>query len=147
MDIWFLPLRKLNIFEKHSYSSHESIFALNFSVTTNTSEECIVWKFAQCSTESGHFLTATFYLPSFTIFDKSFLSGLFLSAYDWDEWSVCNIYIYIYIYIYIKLATVVEGDLKAPFSLATTTRCRVECNSFSWIAPFYPWSVPYNAEC
>ena len=36
-----------------------------------------------------------------------------------------------------KLATVVEGDLKVPFSIATTPRCRGGCCSFLWIAPFY----------
>ena len=30
---------------------------------------------------------------------------------------------YIYIYIYIKMATLVEGNPKAPFSIATTPRC------------------------
>ena len=30
----------------------------------------------------------------------------------------------IYIYIYIKLATIVEGNPKAPFSIATTPMCR-----------------------
>ena len=38
----------------------------------------------------------------------------------------------------IKLATLVEGDLKAPFSIATTPRCRGECYSIPWIAPLYP---------
>ena len=42
------------------------------------------------------------------------------------------------------LATLVEGDPKAPFSIATTTRCKEGCNSIPWIAPHYPWSVPYN---
>ena len=32
--------------------------------------------------------------------------------------------------------TVVEGDPKVPFSIATTPRCRGERNSFLWIAPF-----------
>ena len=41
-----------------------------------------------------------------------------------------------------KLATVVEGDPKAPLSIATTPRCRGGCYSFPWIAPLYPWSVP-----
>ena len=45
-----------------------------------------------------------------------------------------------------KLATIVEGDLKVPFSLATTPMCRRGRYSFHWIAPLYPWSVPYNAE-
>ena len=47
----------------------------------------------------------------------------------------------------VKLATVVEGEPKAPFSIATTPRCRGGRDFFSWIAPLYPWSLPYNAEC
>ena len=39
------------------------------------------------------------------------------------------------------------GDPKSPFSIATTPRCRGGCYSFPWIAPLYPWSIPYNAEC
>ena len=46
----------------------------------------------------------------------------------------------------VKLATVVEGDPKAPFSIATTPSCRGGHYSFPWIAPLYPWYVPYNAE-
>ena len=46
-------------------------------------------------------------------------------------------HIYIYIYI-VKLATVVEGDQKAPFSIATTPKCRGGRYSFPWIAPLYP---------
>ena len=45
-----------------------------------------------------------------------------------------HIYIYIYIYIY-KFASVVEGDQKAPFSIASTPMCRGGRYSFSWIAP------------
>ena len=45
------------------------------------------------------------------------------------------------------LATVVEGNPKTPFSIATTLRCRGRCHSFPSIAPFYPWYVPYIAEC
>ena len=44
---------------------------------------------------------------------------------------------HIYIYIY-KLATVVEGDQKAIFSIATTPRYW----GGRWIAPLYPWYVP-----
>ena len=47
----------------------------------------------------------------------------------------------------VKLATVVEGDQKAPFSIATTPRCKDGCYSIPWIAPLYPWYVPYIAEC
>ena len=47
--------------------------------------------------------------------------------------------IYIYIYISkVKLATIVEGDPKAPFSIATTPRCRERRYSFPWIAPLCP---------
>ena len=47
----------------------------------------------------------------------------------------------------VKLATIVEGDPKVPFSIATTPRCRGGRYSIPWIAPLYPWTVPYNAEC
>ena len=50
-------------------------------------------------------------------------------------------------FIKVKLATVVEGDQKAPFSIATTPRCREGRYSFLWIAPLYSWYVPYIAEC
>ena len=44
---------------------------------------------------------------------------------------------YIYIYIYkVKLVTVVEGDPKAHFSLATTSRCREGCYSFPGLLNF-----------
>ena len=58
-------------------------------------------------------------------------------------WSI-NLCLSIYIS---KLVTVVEGDQKGPFSIATTPRCRGRCYSFPWIAPFYPWYIPYTAEC
>ena len=41
-----------------------------------------------------------------------------------------------HIYI-VKLATVVEGYQKAPFSIATTPSCRGGRYSFPWIAPLY----------
>ena len=41
--------------------------------------------------------------------------------------------------------TVVEGYQKAPFSEVTTPRCRGGHYSFPWIAPLYPWYVPYIA--
>ena len=45
------------------------------------------------------------------------------------------------------MATLVEDDPKAPFSIATIPRRRRRCYSIPWIAPLYPWSVPFNAEC
>ncbi len=38
----------------------------------------------------------------------------------------------------VKLATVVKGDPKAPFLIATTPKCRGGHYSFPWIAPHYP---------
>ena len=38
----------------------------------------------------------------------------------------------------VKLATIVESDPKAPFSIATTPRCRGGRYSIPWIAPLYP---------
>ena len=35
----------------------------------------------------------------------------------------------------VKLAILVNGDLKAPFSIATTLWCRGGHNSIPWIAP------------
>ena len=47
----------------------------------------------------------------------------------------------------VKLATVVEGDQKALFSIATTPRCRGGRYSFPCIAPLYPLYILYIAEC
>ena len=44
----------------------------------------------------------------------------------------------------VKLATVIEGDQKAPFSIATIQRCRGGRYSFPWIAPLYSRYAPYN---
>ena len=38
----------------------------------------------------------------------------------------------------VKLATLVKGDPKVPFSIATTPRCRGGCHSIPGIAPLYP---------
>ena len=45
------------------------------------------------------------------------------------------------------LASVVEGDQKAPFSKAITQRCWGGGYSFSRMAPLYPLYVPYIVEC
>ena len=44
------------------------------------------------------------------------------------------------LFILIKV-TVVEGNPKAPFSLATTLRCRGGHYSFPWIAPLYLYLI------
>ena len=38
----------------------------------------------------------------------------------------------------VNLANIVEGNLKAPFSMATTPRCRGWYYPFPWIAPLNP---------
>ena len=58
--------------------------------------------------------------------------------------SVCQS---IYIVSKVKLVTVVEGEQKAPFLIATTLRCRGGRYSFPRISPLYPYYVPYIAEC
>ena len=57
-----------------------------------------------------------------------------------------NLYTRIYIYIYmcvcvcikVKLTTLVEGDPKALFSIATTQKCSGGRYSINWFAPLYP---------
>ena len=44
---------------------------------------------------------------------------------------------------YMKLAIVVKGDQNVPLSIVTMLRCRGECYSFPWVAPPYPWSIPF----
>ena len=78
-------------------------------------------------------------------------SGLWYnSTWDWTKVSQaigkhCNHYANVRYKV--KLATLVEGDLKAPFSITTTPGCRGGHYSIPWIAPFYPWSLLYNTEC
>ena len=51
-----------------------------------------------------------------------------------------------YVKIKVKLTTVVKGNQKAPFSIATKQKCRGGRYSFPWIAPLSPRYVPYIAE-
>ena len=44
------------------------------------------------------------------------------------------------------IATLVESDPKAPFSIATTRKCREGRYTIQWIPSLYPWSLPYYAE-
>ena len=89
------------------------------------------------------FLFFRFFALFLATFFALFSLSLSLSIY---------IYIYIHTHIYIerekvKLAIVVEGNLNAPFSIATTPICRRGCNSLLWIILLYPWFALYNAEC
>ena len=49
--------------------------------------------------------------------------------------------------IFVKLTTIVEGNLKALFSIVTTPRYRGGHYSIPWIALVYSRSLPYTAEC
>ena len=55
------------------------------------------------------------------------------------DYLIKHIYIYTYIKVKVKLTTIVEGDPKAPFSIATTPR--------SWGGPYSTLPLPYNVEC
>ena len=80
----------------------------------------------------------------------SLYKGFRSTIQDASKLLVGSAYIYIYIYIVskkVKLLAVVEGDQEVPFSIATKPRCRGGCYSFPWIAPLYPWYLPYIAEC
>ena len=64
-----------------------------------------------------------------------------------------NIYIYVTVCVCVcvcvkvNLVTLVEGDRKAPFSIAITPTYKGGCYSIPWIAPLYLWALPYNVEC
>ena len=80
-----------------------------------------------------------------------FLSLWYDSTWDWtpvsrtiDEHSTTKP---IGRYLKVKLVTLVEDNPKAPFLIATTPKFREGRYSFTWIAPLYPWYLPYNAEC
>ena len=47
---------------------------------------------------------------------------------------------------HLLMISIVEGEPKAPFSIASTPRCTKSCYSFPWTASLYPWSITYNAE-
>ena len=55
-----------------------------------------------------------------------------------------NMHAHTHTHIYIKVVTFVERDPKVLFSTATTPRSRGGRYYIPWIAPLYPWSVPYN---
>ncbi len=53
---------------------------------------------------------------------------------------------YMILHIIIKLVTIVEGDPKAPFSIATTPRCSGGWYSFPWIALFDPYLIMLSVK-
>ena len=60
-----------------------------------------------------------------------------INVYRHHDLPLKVIYTQTYMYLKIKLAFVVEGDPKAPFSIATTPRCKGGRYSFPWISPLY----------
>ena len=44
------------------------------------------------------------------------------------------------------MATVVEGDMKVPFSIPSPSWCRGESYSFPWIILLYPWYILYKSN-
>ena len=61
---------------------------------------------------------------------------------------ICIKYKFLILYkLKVNLATVVEGDLKLPLSIATTLSNRRGRYSFPLIALLYPLYVPYDSEC
>ena len=46
----------------------------------------------------------------------------------------------------LELVILVEGNPKAPFSIATTQKCTGGHYSIPWISLLYPWFLPYNAK-
>ena len=69
------------------------------------------------------------------LLDLGFSAFLLILFTDPVPWNLC------------KLVTSLEGDPKAPFSIATTLRCRKGRYSIFRIVPFYPRSSTYSAEC
>ena len=82
------------------------------------------------------------------IFKNTFLM-LNSLKYDWKKGCAYGVTVIVVesVLCSIFVATVIEVDPKTLFSIATTPRCRGGRYSFPWIAPLYPWYVPYNAEC
>ena len=63
---------------------------------------------------------------------------IFNTILSFFEWFSQYVNIFDYQIKWVKLATLVEGDLKAPFSIATTSRCKGGCCSFAWVSPLIP---------
>ena len=97
-----------------------------------------------------HFVKGSPVAASSLITEMFFFSMMILALQGFfikNLYGIWIIYLFSHCKCKVKLATIVEGDPKAPFSVATTLRFREGLYSFPWIASLYPWYVPYNAEC
>ena len=81
----------------------------------------------------------------FIMFNEICINEEMLSKYTYFKYIDVNICIYKKVKL--SCLPLVEDDLKAPFSVATTLRCRRGRYSFPWITSFYSWYVPFIAEC
>ena len=72
--------------------------------------------------------------------------SVLIARHDDDDGDI-YMYAYIYIYIYVvSWPTIVEGDPKAPFLIATTTRFRGGSYSLPWIAPLGPCLIMLSVK-
>ena len=108
---------------------HMEVQPYNWCVTVQTS----IWYL--CVTTMFIFFPSHIFISSSLSILIFFLS---LSLYLFSLSLSLSLYIYIRICKVVKLVTVVEGDLKAPLSIATVPRCRGGRYFFPWIAPRYP---------
>ena len=86
-------------------------------------------------------------LPSFSLVEPVAYSQQFLKAttemnFNFEKQEIVIRTQIMIVSEKVKLATVVKGDQKAPYSIATTLRRRGGCYSFPWITPLYPRYVP-----
>ena len=76
------------------------------------------------------------------------INGWFLiSVWDFCIDYVWSVFLSALSFLCIPMWFGIQLRMKAPFSIATTPRCRGGHNSFPWIAPLHPWYLPYIAEC
>ena len=114
------------------------------------SKSANAWKEVLLDAKERFFLCKLFsLLVDGPVFSEPWISGrltlLLAAAYaEHTDWTHDELQTYC---CKIKLATIAEDNQKAPFSIATTPRCSGGRYSFSWIAPLYPWYVPYIILC
>ena len=132
----------------HKFSTFHSIFILEKTKKPTVFSVSISLFFLShtyiCILYITRFLSEQQYYIWFIYWTHFFVSHLF-------TWlAKCNIrprMISIFTAFIWKVMILVEGDLKAPFSIATTPKCRGGCYSIPWITSLYSWSLPYNVEC
>ena len=134
-----------------SFTKNDLSFPLSLSLSVSLSLSIYIYTYAYgkdilflcINLYSFHSLISlTSLILSFTKNDLSFPLSFSLS-----QSLSLSLSINLTIYHYLCKSTIVESDRKTPFSIATTPRGREGRHSVPWIAPLYPWYVPYNTEC